>query len=146
MHHNQISLLLWLVEEFRNRAENKRVTDSVKSIFPQSMRLGYLLVDWICLHVFGERLMECAIEVGDVLEIGKILSTCPDDLEGGKVVSGLSESNSLLISLPHLQWRQILNSLQRVVGLVIDLHGLGIIPSMYNPVADIRQIITASDF
>lgn len=145
MHHDQISLLLRLVEEFRDRAENKRVTDSVKSIFPQSMRLGYLLVDWICLHMFGERLMECAIEVGDVLEVGEILPTCPDNFEGGKVVPGLLESSSLLVSMPHLQWRQILNSLQRVIGLVINLYGPGIIPSMNNPMTDIRQVVTAGD-
>lgn len=90
--------------------------------------------------------MECAIEVGDIFEVGKVISTCPDYFEGREIVSGLSESNSLLASMPHLQWCQVLNSLQRVVGLVINLHGFGIIPSMYNPMADIRQVVTASDF
>lgn len=33
-----------------------------------------------------------------------------------------------------------------VVSFIIDLHSLGVITPMHNPVADIRQIITTNDF
>lgn len=91
MHHNQISLLLRLVQELRNGAENERITDSVESIFAESMRLGHFLVNRVCSHVFRERLMECAVEKGDALGIGVIFSTCSDDFKGGEVVPILSE-------------------------------------------------------
>lgn len=146
MHHDQISLLLRFVQKFSDRAEDKRITDSVKSVFSEAVRLGHFLVDGVRFYVLGKRLMECAIEIGDASDIGEFFSTCANNFQRREVVSGWSESNSVLLAILYLQRSQILNPSQGVISLVIDLHGLWVIPSMYNPMADIRQVVNTGNF
>lgn len=37
--------------------------------------------------MLGECLVECAVEVGDALDTGEFLATCPDDLQSREIVS-----------------------------------------------------------
>lgn len=38
--------------------------------------------------MLGERLVECAVEVGDALDTGEFLATCPDDFQSREIVPG----------------------------------------------------------
>jgi len=40
--------------------------------------------------------MECTVEIGDALDIGKIFSTCPNDFKGGEIVPILSERDPVI--------------------------------------------------
>lgn len=72
MHHNKVRLFDRFVQELRDRPQNERVADSVKSVFAQTIRLGDILIDRVCAHGFRDGLMEGRVEKGNALDFGKL--------------------------------------------------------------------------
>lgn len=62
VHNDQISFPRRLAQELSHGTKNERVADSVKSVLAQPIRLGDLLVNWVCLHMERHCLVEGRIK------------------------------------------------------------------------------------
>lgn len=82
MHCNDICLLGRLLEKFCHRAQDIRVADPMESVLAQLVSLRHVLVDGIRFNAVGKRLVERGVEKGDTVDGGKLVATCPDDLQG----------------------------------------------------------------
>lgn len=87
MHYDQVGFLGGLVQRLGHGAEDERIADTVEPILPQSICLGDLLVDRICLHVVGECLMEGGVEESDAGDLRELFATETDDFQSREVVS-----------------------------------------------------------
>lgn len=94
MHHDHVGLLCRLAEELGDGSKDERVANPMESILPQPICLGDLLVDRVCLHVFGKGLMERGVEKGDAGNAWKFFSTQANYLQGGEIVSNAIVSPS----------------------------------------------------
>jgi hypothetical protein len=98
MQGNQVRLLDGLVEELRDRAQDKRVADPVETVLPQPVRPGHFLVDRVGAHMLGDGDMERGVEVSDAADVGDLASAGADDLQGREVVSISSACSPIRVS------------------------------------------------
>ena len=126
---NQTSLVLLLPQKPRHRPRDKRITNPMKSIFPQLVLLRNLLVDRICIDMLRNRLMELAIEHCYISRTREFFETILHDLESGCVVKG----------------REVGEGFEVVVCVFIDNFGGIVIPAMDDSVADDCDILFLRD-
>lgn len=65
----------------------------MEAIFPQSICLGYLLVDGVCPHVVGKGLVEGRVKVGDTRHTREFFFAQAHDFQGGEIVSNTMRSS-----------------------------------------------------
>ena len=58
----------------------------MESILAQAIRLGDFLVDRVCAHRFGDRVVEGGVEECNAFDLRKLVSAVTDDLQCGKIV------------------------------------------------------------
>lgn len=93
MHGNDIGLLDWLFEKFRDRPQDEGITDSMKPVFTETICLGNPLVDRISLHMFRHRLVEGRVKERDAFDVGNFLLASANDLQGRIIVSDSNQGH-----------------------------------------------------
>jgi hypothetical protein len=68
----------------------------MEPIFPKAIRSCGVLVDWVCLHIGGQGLMESRVEERDTLDRREFLFTEPYDLQRREVVPVSSQKDILV--------------------------------------------------
>lgn len=130
MQRNDTRLTLRLLQEIRHRSRDESIADAMKAVLPQLVLLRRPGINWIRFYLFGHRCVERRIKVCDILRFWQSLHASFHDGEGASIVQGC----------------KVCELLKMVVCILIDDMSSWIIPSVYDAMAGMCDVVPASNF